>query len=294
MSIAASSFQPPINGGAVRHPDSDKLSIIRADDRTWLPDFGAMWQFRGMVGLLVWRDFKVKYKQSALGAIGVVIQPFLNVFLYTFIFGNLAQLDSDGRPYAIFTYVGMLPWMLFSTCMSSTSASLVNNSHLIQKVHFPRALLPLYGALTCLPDFLVLLGIQLAVLCCFGFVPTIHAVWIPLYVLWTLAVALSVGFGLAAIAVRYRDASVAVSFLVQLWFYATPIVYSSKLLSGKLKLIAMLNPMTWVVTGIRWGLLGTDDQPTPMLLIPLAGTLLLLACTFVFFRRTERFITDVI
>ncbi len=273
---------------------SQRITFIRPDRRVLGLDLAELWRFRSMVMLLVWRDFKVKYKQSALGAAAIIIQPFFSVILYSFVFGNLAKMDSEGRPYAIFNYVGMLPWILFSSALSSVSSSLVSNSHLIQKIHFPRALLPFYGAMTCVPDFLVQFVIQIGVLTCFGYFPTIHVIWLPLFVAWALLVSLSVGFAMSALTARFRDAAHAVTFLVQIWFYATPIVYSYKLMQGNVKYIGMLNPMTWVVNSFRWAILGTDDGPEPAMILPLVGTLAVLYVSYLFFRRTERALADVI
>lgn len=282
------------NDDHLANAEANRITHIRAARCSLSDDLREVWRFRIMAWLLVWRDFKVKYKQSALGALAIVIQPFFSVILYSFIFGGLARMDSEGRPYAIFNYVGMLPWLLFSTGMNSVASCLVGNTHLIQKVHFPRTLLPFYGILTCLPDFLVLFAIQLGLLLFCGFVPTINVVWLPLFVLWTMLVALSVGFALSALMARYRDMTHAVAFLIQIWFYATPIVYSYKLLQGNLRYVSMLNPMTWVVNAFRWSLLGTDDGPQWFLLVPLTGTFVVLYLSYIYFRRTEQLLADVI
>src|SRR5271166_5452844 len=178
---------------------------IKPSRGAWTFDLGLLWRYRNVVNLLVWRDFKVKYKQSAFGAMWIVLHPFCNVLLYSFFFGILAKLPSDGQSYFLFNYVGMVPWMLFATSLASVSQSLVCNSQLIQKVYFPRMLLPIHGFITCLPDFIVLFTVQMILLALMGVVPTWNIVWLPLLLLWVMLTAVGVGLFLAGLIVRYRD-----------------------------------------------------------------------------------------
>ena len=243
------------------HPDANRITSVRAEDTGWTHDLFSMWGTtaawsRSSSGA----NFKVKYKAvDHSGVLWIVIQPFFTVMLNTVIFGGLAKMDSEGQPYGLYNYVGMLPWLLFSASLPAISSSLIGNTHLIQKVHFPRAILPIYGALTCLPDFVMLLGIQFLLLICLGHYPTINALWLPLFILWALALSLAVGFFLAALSARWRDASVGVAFLLQIWYFATPIVYSPNAVGTKLRWIMMINPMGWIVRGAA----GDSSAPSP-------------------------------
>jgi lipopolysaccharide transport system permease protein len=291
-SIVQTSQAPPVP--AAPFPLQKPLTVIRPGDQQPLVDFTELWQFRRMVLLMVWRDVKIKFKQSFLGPLWIILTPLCSVLIYTFIFGNLARMPSDQVPYALFSFVGLIPWTLFSNSLGSATTSLVNHSYLIQKVYFPRLLLPVYGVLTCLPDFLLLFGLQLLVLAYLEIFPTFKVLWIGLFTLWILFFVLGASLVLAALNVRFRDVGFGLGFATQLLFYATPVAYPTSALPGPLKLITYLNPMTWICNGYRWALLGTDTPPGRLLLVPLAATLLLLFLGIWYFRSAEKSMADVI
>jgi lipopolysaccharide transport system permease protein len=270
---------------------------IKPSKGGWTLDLGLLWSYRSVVFLLIWRDFKVKYKQSAFGAFWIILHPFCSVILYSFLFGKLAKMPSDNVPYFLFNYVAMAPWMLFASSLAAVSQSLIANAQLIQKVYFPRVLLPIHGMLSCLPDFLILFGIQIILLSVVGFVPTIKIFWLPLLLLWMLLIALGVGMFVAALMVRYRDVSTILSFVIQLWFYATPVVYSSDVLkqySPWLQSLAACNPMSWVVNAFRWAILNTSTSPEPFMIVPILATLVVLTVGYWFFNNCEKSLADVI
>jgi lipopolysaccharide transport system permease protein len=266
---------------------------IKPWEGAWSLDLGQLWRYRNVVYLLVWRDFKVKYKQSAFGVMWLLLHPFCNVLLYSFFFGVLAHLKTDGQSYALFNYVGMLPWMLFATSMASVSQSLLGNAQLVQKIYFPRMLLPIHGFMTCLPDFIVSFSVQMILLAIMGVAPTWNMVWLPLMLLWVMLTAVGVGLFLAGLIVRYRDVASGLGLLVQLWFYATPVAYATDNLPDILKPLAAYNPMTWVVNSFRWAILGTDTGPKPFMIVPIVGTLLMLLLGTWVFKKSEKSLADV-
>lgn len=269
-------------------------TMIRSQPSSVSLDLAGLWQYRTMIWLLVLRDFKIRYRQSAMGAIWIIMHPFFSVFLYTFIFGSLARMPSDNVPYALFNYVGLIPWLFFSASLPAVAQSLVSNSYLVQKVYFPRILLPIYAVCSSLTDFLVMLVIQFGVLFYVGFYPTWNAIFIPLYAAWAVLLSLAVGMTLASLQVKYRDVVTAMGYLLQLWFYATPIAYPTSSLPKWVQVIAELNPMSWIVNGFRWAMLGTSTVPRPALLIPLLITVMFLIGGYLFFRRTENSLVDIL
>jgi lipopolysaccharide transport system permease protein len=267
---------------------------IRTGASSLALDLVGLWQYRMMIWLLIVRDFKIRYRQSAMGAVWIVLHPFFSVIMYTFIFGTLARMPSDDVPYALFNYVGLIPWIFFSNALPAVAQSLVSHSYLIQKVYFPRILLPIYAVCSCISDLIVMLVIQFGVLWFTGFSPSWHVIFLPFYIGWAVLLALSVGLGLAALQVRYRDVSMALGYLLQLWFYSTPIAYPTSSLPRWLQPIAAGNPMTWIVNGFRWSMLHTHTAPRPLMFVPFAFTLIVLACGYVFFRRAENGLVDII
>ncbi len=286
----------------------------------WAPlNLGALWRYRELLYFLMWRDIKVRYKQTVFGATWAIIQPVVTMVIFTFVFGRLANVPSDGVPYPIFSYCGLLPWTFFATALSRSSSSLVGNASLISKIYFPRLILPLSSALAGLLDvaiaFVVLLGLMLF----YHVPPTATIVALPLFLLLAVAAALAVGLWLSALNVRYRDVGYVVPFLTQIWLYATPIAYPASLIKGNLRLILALNPMAGVVEGFRWAILSgggfhttrpshalfgvavADPTPAsapwldiPTLAISTAITLVALAGGLYYFRRMEQQFADVV
>jgi len=270
------------------------VTVLRSVQKEPLVNFAELWRFRRMVLLMVWRDIKVKFKQSALGPLWIVVNPLCSVLLFTFVFGKLARMPSDQVPYALFSFVGMIPWTLFSSCLTSATTSLVSNSYLVQKVYFPRLMLPIYGVLTCIPDFLLLFVLQIFVLLYLQIYPTVKVLWLPFFTLWALALVLGSSLILSALNVRFRDVGFGLGFVTQLLFYATPVAYPTSALPSIVKPFAYLNPLTWICNGYRWALLNTDTPPTRFMLVPLAATFVLLLVGVWYFRSLEKSVADVI
>lgn len=265
---------------------------IRPPGRWAAPGLGDLWRYRELLFFLVWRDVKVRYKQTLLGAAWAVLQPFLTMVVFSVFFGRLAGLPSDGLPYPLFTYAGLLPWQLFAFALSESSNSLVNNQRLVARIYFPRLVVPLSAALSGLVDFgfsfLVLLGMMLF----YGTPLTPRVLVLPFLVLLTLAAALALGLWLAALNVQYRDVRYVIPFIVQLGFFLTPIAYSSSLVPAALQPLYALNPMVGVVAGFRWALLGSPAPAGPLVVISTLTTLALLAGGLLYFRRIEDTFAD--
>jgi lipopolysaccharide transport system permease protein len=254
-----------------------------------------LWVYRELVYFLTWRNLKVRYKQTALGASWAILQPFLTMVVFSIFFGNLAKIPSDGVPYPIFSYTALLPWTLFAKALTDASHSLVQNSHMITKVYFPRLILPLASILSGLVDFALAFLVLFAMMLFYGIYPT-SAVWtLPLFVLLAMITALGVGIWLSAMNVLYRDIGYVLPFLTQFWMTLTPIAYPASLLPEKWRLFYALNPMTGVVEGFRWALLGSAaSAPTGMLAVSSVISVLVLITGLLYFRRMERRFADMV
>jgi lipopolysaccharide transport system permease protein len=255
---------------------------------------GALWRFRELLYFLIWRDVKVRYKQTLLGAAWAILQPLLTMIVFSIFFGKLARMPSDGVPYPLFAYVALVPWTFFANGLTLSSNSLVANQTLLRKVFFPRLVIPVSAVASGLHDianaFVVLLGLAAK----YGVTPTAHMVWIPLLVLLALVTALGVGLWFAALNVLYRDIQYIDPFLVQVWLYATPIVYPSSLVPERWRTLYAINPMVGVVEGFRWALLGTGTAPGPMMLVSTTAALAMLIGGLFFFRRMEKSFSDMV
>lgn len=253
-----------------------------------------LWEYRELLYFLIWRDIKVRYKQTALGAAWAVLQPFFTMVVFSLIFGRLARIDSDGVPYPIFSYTALVPWQFFASGMQHATQGMVQHANMLKKVYFPRLALPIAKVLAGVVDsflaFLVLLGLMLY----FGIAPTANIVWLPPLLLLALVTSLGVSFWLSAANVRFRDVGYTVPFIIQFWMYATPIVYPASLLSEPWRSLYGLNPMAGVVEGFRWALLGTDTAPGPMIFLSALVALTLLVSGAYYFRRMEKTFADVI
>ena len=258
----------------------------------------SVWAYRELLYFLVWRDVKVRYKQTALGVAWIVLQPLLSTVVFTLLFGVLLRTPSDGAPYALFALSALVPWHYFAGSLSRVGGSLVSNANLITKVYFPRLIIPLSGVLSTLVDFGVGFGMLVALLIAYRVPLSPNALWLPLFLLLGVVTALGFGLWLAALNVRYRDVNYLIPFLVQIWMYVTPVIYGSSLLPERYRFLLALNPMTGVVEGFRWALLGPllEEAWEPGLLfaISVVVSLVVLASGVVFFRRTERTFADVI
>lgn len=257
-----------------------------------IPNLSELWDYRGLLFFLVWRDIKVRYKQTALGASWAVIQPFFTMVVFSLFFGRLAGVPSDGVPYPIFSYAALVPWTFFASGLTQSSNSLVASQNLIKKVYFPRLAVPVATVLAGAVDFAIAFVVLLGMMAFYGIVPTAQIVWIPALLVLALVASLGVGLWFAALNVQYRDVAYVVPFTVQLWLFATPIAYPSSMLPEFWRTIYGLNPMAGVVEGFRWALLGTETAPGPMLAVSAVAALTILVGGAYYFRRMERSFAD--
>jgi lipopolysaccharide transport system permease protein len=253
-----------------------------------------LWEYRELVYFLIWRDIKVRYKQTALGAAWAIIQPVFTMVVFSLFFGRLAKMPSDGVPYHLFSMAGLVPWTFFANGLVQSSNSTVGSAHLIQKVYFPRLVIPVAAVLSGGVDFLLSFSVLIALILAAGVSITAGVLWLPLLLLLALATALGVGLWLAALNVLYRDVRYILPFVVQLWMFATPIAYPSSLLHEPWRTVYGLNPMVGVVEGFRWALLGTKTAPGPILAVSAAASLAILIGGAYYFRRTERTFADIV
>ena len=253
-----------------------------------------LWEYRELLYFLVWRDIKVRYKQTALGAAWAIIQPFFSMVVFSVFFGKLAKMPSDGIPYPIFAFSALVPWTFFANGLAQSANSLVDSANLIRKVYFPRLTIPIANVLSGLVDFTIAFVVLLGMMFWYGVAPTARIVWLPLFLLLALVTALAVGLWLSVLNVEYRDVRYTIPFLTQFWMYATPVVYPSSLLSEPWRTIYGLNPMVGVIEGFRWALLGTKTAPGPMIAVSAGAAVLLLIGGAYYFRRMEKTFADVV
>lgn len=274
------------------------MTVIEpADDRVSL-QLGALWEYRELLYFLSWRDVKVRYKQTVLGVLWVVLQPLVSMAIFTVLFGVLLDVDSGEVPYPVFALTGLLPWNYFSQALNRSSASVVNSSHLITKIYFPRLVIPLSGVVSSLVDFAIAFGVLAGLMVIYRTVPTMGLLLLPVLVLLAMVTALGFGLWLSALNVRYRDVNYLLPFLIQIWMYVTPVVYGSNLIPKRFRFLLSLNPMTGVVEGFRWALLGPaavgDYLSAPLLGISVGVSLVVLVSGAFFFRSMERKFADIV
>ena len=253
-----------------------------------------LWVYRELVYFMTWRDLKVRYKQTVLGAAWAILQPFLTMVVFSIFFGNLAGVPSDGVPYPIFSYTALIPWTLFSKALQDASRSLVNSSHMITKVYFPRMILPLASVLAGIVDFLIAFVVLLGMMAFYHVTPTANIWTIPLFLILALVTAAGVSLWLSALNVLYRDINYVLPFLTQFWMYITPIAYPSSMVPEKWRLLYAVNPMTGVVEGFRWALLGSGQAPGMMTLVSTLVAIVLLVSGMFYFKRMERLFADMV
>jgi lipopolysaccharide transport system permease protein len=274
---------------------ADALPVLRIEpSRGWVAlRVKELWEYRELLYFLVWRDIKVRYKQTALGAAWAVLQPVLTMLVFTVFFGRLAKVPSDGIPYPVFVYAALLPWQLFAFALTESANSLVGNQNLIKKVYFPRLVVPLASVLAGLVDFGIAFLVLLALMLYYGIVPSFAILVLPLFLLLAVATALSVGLWLSALNVQFRDVRYTIPFLTQFWMFATPVAYPSSLVPERWRPWYGLNPMAGVVEGFRWALLGKSKSPGPLLWVSGLVVVLLLIGGLAYFRRMESTFADV-
>jgi len=266
-----------------------------APSRGWVAlKLRELWAYRELLYFLVWRDIKVRYKQTALGAAWAIIQPFFTMVVFSVFFGSLAKMPSDGIPYPIFAFAALVPWTFFANGLTQASNSLVGNSALIKKVYFPRLAIPIAGVLSNLVDFALAFVVLLLMMVYFKLWPTVAILWLPLLLLLAFVTALGVGLWFSALNVEFRDVRYVVPFLTQFWMFATPVAYPSSLLHEPWRTLYGINPMAGVVEGFRWALLGNANAPGPLIWASAAAALVILVSGAFYFRRMERTFADVV
>ena len=257
-------------------------------------DFRELWAYRELLYFLTWRDIKVRYKQTALGVVWAVLQPFMTMVVFTIFFGILAKIPSDGLPYPIFNFCALLPWTLFARALGESSNSLVANANLISKVYFPRLVIPIATTSAALVDFGIAFIIFLGMMVYYGVLPTIAIFTLPLFILFAITTALAVSLWLSALNVEYRDVRYTIPFLTQFWMFASPIAYPSSLVPEQWRFLYGLNPMAGVIEGFRWVLLGKVQPDFAMVAVSAGIVLLLFISGLIYFRRMEQTFADVI
>jgi lipopolysaccharide transport system permease protein len=256
--------------------------------------FRELWDYRELLYFLTWRDVKVRYKQTALGAAWAIIQPLFMMLVFSLFFGRLAKVPSDNIPYPIFAFCGLLPWQLFAHSLTESSNSLVANERLITKVYFPRLVVPIAAVLGGLVDFAIAFVLLLAMMIFYGIVPGLAILALPGLLLLAILTALAVGLWLSALNVKYRDVRYTINFLIQFWLFATPVAYPSSIVPERWRPLYGLNPMAGVVEGFRWALLGKAEPPGALLAVSVLVVLLLLVGGLYYFRRMEQEFADVV
>jgi lipopolysaccharide transport system permease protein len=270
------------------------VTIIRPS-RGWVSlRLGDLWEYRELLYFLVWRDIKVRYKQTALGAAWAILQPLLTMLVFSIFFGTLAKMPSDGLPYPVFAYAALLPWQLFAHALTESGNSLVANRQLITKVYFPRLLIPISAVLAGLVDFAIAFAILVGLMLFYGIVPTVNILALPLFLGLAVATALAVGIWLSALNVRYRDVRYTIPFLTQFWLFLTPIAYPSSLVPEPWRAVYGLNPMAGVVEGFRWALLGSPGATGALVPVSALTVGVLLLGGLVYFRHMEKTFADVV
>jgi homopolymeric O-antigen transport system permease protein len=275
---------------------STALPTLRiAPSKGWISlKLDELWEYRELLYFLVWRDIKVRYKQTALGAAWAIIQPFFTMIVFSLFFGRLAKVPSDNVPYPIFSFAALVPWTFFANGLSESSNSLVGSANLITKVYFPRLTIPIASVLSGIVDCALAFVVLVLMMFYYGMIPTVNVLWLPLFLLLALVASLGVGLWLSALNVEYRDVRYVVPFITQFWLFVTPIAYPSSLLHEPWRTLYGLNPMAGVVEGFRWALLGTKTAPGPMIAVSATAALIILVTGAFYFRRMERTFADIV
>ena len=273
---------------------TNEITII-SPSKGWVSlKLDELWEYRELLYFLTWRDIKVRYKQTVLGAAWAIIQPFFTMVVFSLFFGKLAKMPSDGIPYPLFSFAALVPWAFFANGLSQSSNSLVGSAHLITKVYFPRLVVPISSVISGILDFalsfIVLLGMALY----YGIIPTFNIIWLPFLLLLALVTALGVGMWFSALNVQFRDVRYILPFMTQFWMFATPIVYPSSLLPEPWRTVYALNPMVGVVEGFRWALLGTQTAPGPIIIVSSFASIAILIGGAFYFRRMEKTFADLV
>lgn len=262
----------------------------------WVPlNLKDLWLYRELIYFLTWRDLKVRYKQSVLGVLWAILKPFLNMVIFAIIFGTLAKVPSDGIPYPIFSYTGLLPWGFFAAALEVSARSMLQSGGMVSKIYFPRIIVPLSSVLANLVDFLIASIILIGMMAYYQITPTINILWLPLFLLLAMITAIGVGLWFSALLVMYRDVNYLLPFITEIWKYISPVVYSITLIPEKWQWLYSINPMSGVIFGFRWALLGKPESiDLVSIAISSAIALIVFISGLFFFRRMERVFADMI
>lgn len=270
-------------------------AIVIEPPRGWHAlDLREVWHYRELLYFLAWRDIKVRYKQTAIGLLWIILQPFLTMVVFSYIFGRLMSVPTDGEPYPVFSFVALLPWTFFAGALGRASVSLVSDASLISKIYFPRIVLPFAAILSSLVDFAVSFVVMLGIFAFYGIVPPATVLALPLLLGLAFLTAFAFGLWLSALNVKYRDVTHAVPFLIQFWLFLTPVVYPSSIIPEGVRFIYGLNPMAGVIEGFRWALIGQQSLPVVQLLSSTVVVLVVLLGGLFYFRRMEYGFADVV
>ncbi len=270
------------------------VTIVQPRKAFWDLEFGTLWEYRELLYFLVWRDIKVKYKQTALGVTWAILQPLLATLIFSIFFGRLAKIPSDGVPYPVFAYVAMVPWLYFTNALTESSNSLVASQNLIKKVYFPRLVIPMGSVIAGLADFCFAFIVLIGMMFYYGIAPSASIFLFPVFLLLAVCTALAAGLWLSALNVQFRDVKYTIPFLTQFWLFATPVVYPSSLVPAKWRALYGLNPMAGVVDGFRYALLGRAAKPGPMIWVSAAAVAVLLLGGLLYFKKMESTFADVV
>ena len=269
--------------------------IVIQPSRGWVSlQLQNLWEYRELLYFLVWRELKARYKQTVLGAAWAVVQPLVTTIIFTIVFSFLARIPSEGIPYPIFSFTALLPWNYFAHSLDRASKSVVNSANLLTKVYFPRLVIPISVVLSGLVDFAIAFVVLIGLMLYYGVKPTAGLALLPVFVLLTMITALGVGLWMSALNVYYRDVQYVVPFLIQLWMYATPVIYPVSMVPERFRLLYGLNPMVGVVEGFRWAVLGHAVAPNPSVAVSSLVAVALLVSGMLYFRRMEDTFADVV
>lgn len=292
MSVTSRTIDSP---AAAEETDARRPTVLIRPRRGWAAlQLGELWAYRDLLLILAERDVKLRYKQTALGVIWVILQPLLAALIFAAIFGACAKLPSDGKPYLLFVFCGMLPWNLFSGALQRAGNSLVGNANLISKVYFPRIIIPLASVLSVLVDFAVSLVVMVLFMLCYRVSPTVHLLALPFFLLLTLIAATGISLWLTGLNVYYRDFMYALPFVIQVWLYASPVTYATSLIPEAWRMWYSLNPAAGFIEGFRWALLGNGALTPAMVASSTISSIALLVSGVAVFRRIERGFADVL
>ena len=294
MSVGRTSHTVAVERSHTAAGGGPSLTVIEPPRAWWSIGLGELWIHRELLYFLTWRDIKVRYKQTVLGASWAVIQPVFSMIVFSLFFGRLAGIPSDGLPYPLFSFAALVPWTFFSNGLTQSANSVVASQNLVTKIYFPRLAIPIATVLSCLVDLAIAFMVLVGMMAFYEVALTWRALWVLPLLGLAFATSLGVGLWLSALNVRYRDVRYMVPFLTQLWLFATPIAYPSSLLPEAWRAFYGVNPMAGVVEGFRWALLGSGHAPGAMLLVSASATLTVLVAGALYFRRMERTFADIV